>query len=114
MNNQTPEILIKQRTQLIQEVVSLQEFIRGTLVKTQKKCGRKSCKCEKGLLHPHIYISTSRKRQNQVLYIRPNEVRKAEHRIKNYRKLTETLDKISQVNIALLKLERNNTVKKGK
>ncbi len=114
MDNQTPENLIKQRTLLIQEVLSLQEFVRGTLVKTKKKCGRKSCKCEKGLLHPHIYISTSRNRRNQVVYIRPNEVGQAEHYIKNYRKLTETLDKISQVNIALLKLEKNNTVKKGK
>ena len=36
MDNQTPENLIKQRTLLIQEVLSLQEFIRGTLVKTKK------------------------------------------------------------------------------
>ncbi len=114
MDNQNPDNLVKQRTLLMQEVLSLREFIRGTLVKTQKKCGRKSCKCEKGLLHPHIYISTSRNRRNQVVYIRPNEVGKAEHRIKNYRKLTEILDNISQVNIALLKLERNNTIKKGK
>lgn len=115
MDNQNPKKLLKQRTRLIQEALSLQEFIRGTLVKTKKKCGRKSCQCEeKGLLHPHIYISTSRNKRNQIVYIRPSEVRKAERCIKNYRKLTDILDTISQVNIALLKLERNNTAGKGR
>ena len=103
MKNQESVNLMEKRSQLIDEALSLKEFIRGTLVKTKKKCGRKSCRCEKGQLHPHIYISTSRNKRNQVVYIRPNEVKKAQKHIDNYRKLTQILDEISQLNIALLK-----------
>ena len=103
MKNSKPVNLVEKRNQLIDEALSLQEFIRGTLVKTKKKCGRKSCRCEKGQLHPHVYISTSRNRRNQMTYIRPGEIKEAQKYIDNYRKLTQVLDEISQLNIALLK-----------
>ena len=100
--------MIKKRGQLLHEVLDIKEFIRGSLVKTKRKCGRKSCRCEQGQLHPHVYISTSRNKRNKIIYIRPNEEEKARQYINNYRKLIRILDQISQLNAALLKVENQD------
>ena len=108
MKNKKQAMLMKKRSQLMQEILNIEGFIRGTLVKTNKKCGRKSCRCEQGFLHPHVYISTSRNKRNQIIYIRPHEVEQARQHVNNYRKLMEILDEISQINATLLKLENKD------
>jgi hypothetical protein len=105
MKNREQAILMKKRSHLTNEVLNIKGFIRGTLVKTKKKCGRKSCRCEQGQLHPHVYISTSRNKKNQIIYIKPDEMETAQQHIDNYRKLLGILDEISQINVALLKLK---------
>ncbi len=105
MKNEEEAILMKKRSRLINQVLNIKGFIRGALVRTKKKCGRKSCRCQQGQLHPHIYISTRRNKQNQIIYIRPNEVETAQQHVDNYRKMIGILDEISQLNVALMKLK---------
>ena len=68
MDNQTPENLIKQRTLLIQEVLSLQEFIRGTLVKTKKNVAEKRVSVKRAC-YTLISISQQAEIDETKLYI---------------------------------------------
>lgn len=103
MKNPDLQQLIKRRNQLIENIGQLKGAIRGTLVKTQKKCGRKTCSCEQGQLHPHMYISIHRKPQNKVVYIRPREIEDTQKGIQACRQVLDILDEISLINMELIK-----------
>ena len=103
MTNPDPQQLIEKRNLLLKKVGKLKGLIRGTLVRTKKKCGRKDCRCEQGDLHPHVYISIYRKPRNKVVYIRPQEIEETQKGIQAYREVLRILDEISLINMTLVK-----------
>lgn len=103
MNNPDQQQLIKRRNQLVENIGKLKNAIRGTLVKTKKKCGRKTCQCEQGKLHPHMYISIHRKPRNKSVYIRSREMEDTEKGIQAFREILHILDEISLLNMELIK-----------
>ena len=103
MNKPDQQQLIKRRNQLVENIGQLKNAIRGTLVRTKKKCGRKTCQCGQGQLHPHMYVSIHRKRRNKVVYIRPREMEDTQKGIQAFRKILHILDEISLINMELIK-----------
>ena len=103
MKNSDPQQLIKRRNQLVENIAQLKGAIRGSLVKTKKKCGKKSCSCEEGQLHPHMYVSIHRKPQNKVVYIRPREIEATQKGIQACRQVLHILDELSSINVELIK-----------
>jgi hypothetical protein len=102
--NETDQLkLIERRNQLVEKIGKLKGAIRGTLVKTKKKCGKKTCQCEQGQLHPHMYVSIHRKPRNKVVYIRSREIEDTQIGIQAYRQVLHILDELSLINIELIK-----------
>ena len=86
-------------------VAKREGLIHGSLVRTRKKCGRPQCSCEKGDLHPHIYLSTRVKGKNRIVYLSRKEGQKIESHLKAYREVMGLLESISDLNIQLVKLK---------
>jgi len=102
---QKAQKLMGKRRRLMGGVVKREGLIHGSLVRTRKKCGRKQCSCEKGDLHPHIYLSTRVKGKNRIVYLSQKQARTIGSRLKAYREVTDLLESVSDLNIQLVKLE---------
>lgn len=95
--------LAQERKNLIKELKKLSLFIKGSLVKSSKKCGRKGCRCEKGQLHPHVIISTFKKGKTQIVYVPKHKTEQAKTAVDCYTRVKEIIERISAINIKLLK-----------
>lgn len=95
--------LLQERKNLLKELRSLSKLIKGSLVKGTKKCGRKGCKCEKGELHPHVVISTFRKGKTHIIYVPRPSHKQATNSVNCYIRFKEVIERISNINIELLK-----------
>lgn len=103
MSKSKTERLMGKRRKLLEQLLEQEYLIRGSLVKTTKKCGRKGCRCEKGEKHPHVYLSTSAKKGNTIVYVTPQQEADFRRGITSYRKTRELLEKISRLNIEIIK-----------
>lgn len=103
MGDKKTESLKRKRQKAMDMLLSHSDMIRGSLVKTRKKCGRAGCRCESGELHPHAYLSTSGKKGNTIVYVRPEQEAAFRRGVKAYRKALSLLDEISRANIEIIK-----------
>jgi hypothetical protein len=95
--------LLKSRARLMAELSGLSGLVRGSLVETMKKCGRKDCECTRGKLHPHRYLSTGVKGKNQVVYVAAGEREAFAQGVKAYERAWQLLCRISAINIRLIR-----------
>ncbi len=94
----------KQKAELMAELASLGHLIRGSLISTGKKCGRKTCACTKGKLHPHSYLSVSSGTgRNRTVYIKPSDAETVRLGIAAYQRAWEILDQLGALNVQLIK-----------
>ena len=108
MGKPEKERLMQKRQKLLEQMIERQDMIRGSLVKTTKKCGRKGCRCEKGEKHPHVYLSFSGKEGNTIVYVAKEQEAAFRQGISSYRKAWELLEKISRMNIEIIKGGQDN------
>lgn len=47
----------KKRQELVAELQSLDQMVWGSFCKIHVKCGKKTCRCQNGKLHPHHRMS---------------------------------------------------------
>ena len=99
--------LYKQRKSLQRRLAEFQEIIRGSVVLLKKPCTYPRCKkCKSGEKHPATYLSQSKQGKTQLLYL-PQHLRdKARRWVENYRRLEEILERLSEVNLEILKKQR--------
>jgi hypothetical protein len=100
----TSSALRKRRQSLLQQLPSLTEILRGSLIERYKPCGKPGCKCADGPGHgPKYYLSVSypglRPRMDYV----PQEFydQTAEF-LANYQRAREILEEICEINRQLL------------
>lgn len=103
MGDKKTESLKRKKQKLFDKLTAHSDMIRGSLVKTQKKCGRAGCRCESGEMHPHTYLSTSGKKGNTIVYVRPEQEAAFRRGVRDYRNAVSLLDEISRVNIEIIK-----------
>ena len=93
----------KRKAKLLEELTGLGDLVRGSLVETGKKCGRRACPCARGQLHPHRYLSTGTKEGNRIVYVSDRERSAFAEGIRQYERAWELICEISQINIKLIK-----------
>jgi hypothetical protein len=89
------------RSQLAQ-LITQQPFLRGSLVERTRRCGKPTCRCRQGQLHPSLYLAVRHRGRRALLYIpRPLEetVRLWLH---NGRRLREQLEALNQLQLEQL------------
>ncbi len=93
----------RMRERLMWQLSGLSAMVRGSLVETGKKCGRKECECSRGKLHPHRYLSTGTKGKNKIVYVTEGERDAFAKGVKAYEKAWKLICRISEINIRLIK-----------
>lgn len=89
---------------LLAELAGLGGMVRGTLVRTHRKCGRHGCECEKGQRHAFCYLSRSSEgSKNKIVYVKPAEETAFESGIAAYRRAREIIEELSHININSIK-----------
>lgn len=58
------------RSQAVQRVAN-QALLRGSLVRMQRTCGKKSCRCQQGEKHPALYLAIRYAGRRTMIYIPP-------------------------------------------
>jgi hypothetical protein len=88
----------------------LVEVIRGTLVRSLLTCGKAGCRCRRLVRDrhgPYWYVAVSYGRGRQRRYLIPAaHVARARRGIAAYQRLWGALCRVSEINLALLRLKR--------
>lgn len=86
------------------------EIIRGTLLRYLLTCGKAGCRCHRSVRHrhgPYWYVAVSYAGGRQRRYLLPAaHVTRARRGIAAYKKLWAALCRVSELNLALLRLDR--------
>ena len=104
------ELLLKRRKEVVQKA-SLEDIIRGTLIKRYLECIRLSCKCHKNKRNrhgPYYFLTIRKKDKSYHTYIPKEKIKKVKEWIKNYDKLWEVIEEVTEINKKLIKIRGNN------
>lgn len=87
----------------------LNDVIRGTLLRYYLTCGNPGCRCRRSPQNrhgPYWYVAVSYGKGRQRRYLLPaGRVAQAKRAIAAYQKLWQTLCRVSEMNLALLKMK---------
>lgn len=103
MTSRRKRRLVQRRQRLCAELGRLSNLIRGSFVRSRKKCGRPGCACEKGVLHPHVVISTHREGHTEIVYVPKASEARAEDAVGAYKRARQIIEELSGINVELFK-----------
>ncbi len=93
----------------VKSLPPLKEIIRGTLLLRYMTCGNKNCKCHKGEKHGPYHYLTVNYPQGKIkcIKIADQDVKRVKKWQKNYKRIKNILEKISNFNLASLEKKSN-------
>ena len=95
----------RKREQLLKELSGLGNMIRGTLVHTTRKCGRKGCHCMTGGAgHEVCYMTISTHHaRNRTVHVERSIEAEVVKGIAAYKRAWEILEELGRLNLDALK-----------
>ena len=92
------------RRRLARGLPDLEEWLRGSLLSQQRRCGKAGCRCARGELHgPYVYLSLGREAPSARLVYIPEAMAEAVRRRVGLTEAAEAaLAEISAINVELL------------
>jgi len=87
--------------------------IRGSLVKVYISCGRKNCKCQRGIKHLAYYLSSKKKTKTRLVYIPKEFLKDIRESIRIYKVLKDRLEDLYKLNKEIF-LARKELIKRGR
>jgi len=104
MSNKIVKKLIDERSRLLSELASLSHMLHGSWVERFSVCSRANCKCHRGHRHgPRHYLVVREKGRQRQKYVPNSQVRAAKTGLAEYHRVTEIIDRITHINLALMK-----------
>ena len=88
-----------ERAALEDQVLRSRAMVRGSLIELMRKCGKASCKCQRGELHgPNAYLSLPRPgKRSQFLSIPPDKVKMLKDLNSRYHGYQQSLTRIRHI-----------------
>ena len=104
MSNKTVENLLDERAALLAEIGSLSHMLHGSWIQRYSLCSRKDCKCRSGERHgPRHYLVVNEGGRQRQKYVPNSQVEAAQAGIAEHRRLGEIVDRITRINLALMR-----------
>ncbi|MFA6725024.1 MAG: DUF6788 family protein [Lentisphaeria bacterium] len=93
------------KRQLMEELSQLDNLIRGSLIHSTRKCGKKNCACASGGAgHPVCLLSTSTvNARNKMTYVSKGNEEKVSAGVAAYKRAWEIIEELSSLNVASLR-----------
>jgi len=88
---------------LLRELGKGRDLMKGSLAATSRRCGKKGCKCEKGVPHPGHYFSHFFKGKPYVIYVPETLTPKVKILVENWKEEKALIEKLTHLNTALIK-----------
>ena len=104
---------MERKQKLMDELSGFGNMIRGSLIHTTRKCGKKNCICATGGKgHPTRLLSTSTvKERNKMTYVSKENEAVVSAGVEAYRRAWQIIEELSSLNVASLK--KSKTTKKS-
>jgi len=104
MSDKSVENLLNERSALLAEIGSLSHMLHGSWIQRYSVCSRKDCKCHSGERHgPRHYLVVNEDGRQRQKYVPNAQVDAAQAGIADYHRLGEIVDRITRINLALMK-----------
>lgn len=104
MSSKTKEGPQEERHTLLEELATLSLLLQGSWVERYSVCSRAGCKCHTGARHgPRHYLVINEDGQQRQKYVPNSQVQAALEGLEQYRRLQEIVERITQLNLALMK-----------
>lgn len=97
--------LEKRHDALLAELRSLGNFMRGSLVQTKVKCGRKGCVCESGEKHVKVHLSVNLNGRTRGCYVGQAREAAVSALLMEYQRAWKIIGDLTEVNLELLRGE---------
>ena len=95
---------LKERSQLLGELGTLSRLLHGSWVERYSVCSRADCPCRRGERHgPRHYLVVNEAGHQRQKYVANSQVEAAMEGLAQYRRLREIVERITQLNLALMK-----------
>ena len=94
--------LEKQRDDLLDQLRGIGNLMRGTLVQTKVRCGRKGCVCETGEKHVKVHLSLNLHGRTRGCYVGEREEAVAAL-IREYQRAWHLIEQLTEVNLELIR-----------
>jgi len=98
--------IMVEKEKVLKTAPALEEVIRGTFREVHLKCMRKKCKCHKAKKYRHgpfYRIGYGKGKTIHTVYVPKEKKARAKKYTDNYNRLWEAIERISELNIQLLK-----------
>jgi hypothetical protein len=96
--------LVAERKRLLEELKHLKVFVKGSYFERFSTCMRKECRCHQGEKHgPRGYITFVLEGVQRQIYIPQNQVEAVKVSIKEYHRLLEIVDRLSEINLEMIR-----------
>jgi hypothetical protein len=110
MSRGTAKELLEERAGLLAELGTLSRLLHGSWVERYSVCSRVGCKCRHGERHgPRRYLVVNEDGRQRQKYVANPQVGAALKGIAQYRRLREIVDRITQINLALMKANEHES-----
>ncbi|MDO8636453.1 MAG: hypothetical protein Q7R34_09470 [Dehalococcoidia bacterium] len=93
-------LLRTQRAGLEDKALRSQAMVRGSLLELMRKCGKPSCKCQRGELHgPNFYLSLPKPgKRSRMVPVPPDKVKAIRSVNSHYHEFQHALTEIRRLN----------------
>ena len=100
---------VAERRELLAELGTLSRMLHGSWVERYSTCSIRSCKCHNGERHgPRRYLVINEDGRQRQKYISNANVESTKEGIEQYRRSQEIIDRITRINLKLMKECRND------
>lgn len=104
MSNKTVKKLLDERARLVAELGTLRRLLHGSWVERFSVCSRAGCRCHWGHRHgPRHYLVVREQGRQRQKYVPNSQVAAAKAGIAEHDRLREIVDRITHINLALMK-----------
>lgn len=91
------------RQEVLRQLINSSKFVRGSLVKLSRECGKPNCRCRKGKKHVSLYLSQSCKGKTKMTYISWEDEADIKRCISRYKRFVSAVDVLSGINLMIIK-----------
>ena len=110
MSNHTQKELQKERAGLLAELATLSRLLHGSWVERYSVCSRPDCKCHRGERHgPRHYLVVNEAGRQRPKYVANSQVKAALEGLAQHRRLRQIVDRITQLNLKLMKENKDES-----
>lgn len=87
---------------LLEVFLASEPLVRGSVYELRRRCGRPSCRCARGALHPVMVLSVSEQGRTRLRAIPQDRLAKLRELTQRYRRFRRTRARLVQVQRAML------------